>query len=168
MRPLVQEDFEVLYAVASDPNIWAMHPYRDRYKRDVFSGFFAEALASAGAFVIFDKADGALIGSTRFANYDAAANEIEIGWTFFACSHWRGGFNREVKAMMLNHIFPHVGTVVFQIGALNLRSRTAVERIGAKLANAYVREHQGQVHDYVLYRLTAADAKSGALALHLT
>lgn len=165
MRPLRTDDFEALYAVASDPEIWAMHPYRDRYKREVFEGFFAEAMASKGAFAIIDQADGNMIGSTRLANYGAAASEIEIGWTFFACSHWRGGYNREVKALMLGYIFQHVDTVVFQIGATNFRSRTAVERLGAKLTLEYGREHEGQMQDYVVYRLTAEDARSGVLAL---
>jgi RimJ/RimL family protein N-acetyltransferase len=167
LRPLRDDDFEALYAVAADPEIWAMHPFRDRYKRDVFEGFFAEAMASKGAFAIFDQADGHLIGSSRFANYSAAASEIEIGWTFFACSHWRGGYNREVKALMLNHIFPQVGTVVFQIGANNFRSRTAVERLGGKLAKEYAREYQGQWQDYVMYKLTADDARSGALGVQI-
>jgi RimJ/RimL family protein N-acetyltransferase len=165
LRPLATSDFQALYTVAADPDIWAMHPYRDRYKRDVFVGFFAEAIASQGAFAIIDQVTGAMIGSSRFANYDAEAGEIEIGWTFFACSHWRGGYNRETKLLMLRHIFPHVTTVVFQIGAHNLRSRTAVERLGGRLAREYVREYQGQKQDYVLYHLTAADARAGALAL---
>jgi N-acetyltransferase len=167
LRPLRDDDFEALYAVASDPEIWAMHPYRDRYKSEVFAGFFAEAMASKGAFAIIDRADDRVIGSTRFANFDAAASEIEIGWTFFACSHWRRGYNRAVKAMMLRHVFAHVRHVVFQIGATNVRSRTAVERLGGKLIRKYVREYRGSRQDYVLYRLTAEDAKAGALALDI-
>ena len=68
LRPLSEEDYQALYAVASDPEIWAMHPYRDRYKREVFDDFFAEALASNGAVAIIDQASGDMIGSTRFAN----------------------------------------------------------------------------------------------------
>ena len=167
LRPLRSDDLEPLFAVAADPEIWAMHPYRDRYKREVFEGFFAEAMASKGAFAIFDQADGNMIGSTRFANYDAVASEIEIGWTFFACSHWRGGYNREVKALMLGYVFQYVDTVVFQNGAKNYRSRTAVERLGGRLAKEYVREYQGQKQDYVMYKLTVDDARSGALRLQL-
>ena len=164
LRPLHYDDFEALYRVAADPEIWAMHPYRDRYKRDVFEIFFAEAMASKGAFAFIDQTDGAMIGSTRFANYSAEANEIEIGWTFYATSHWRNGTNREVKALMLRHIFPHVRTVVFQIGAANFRSRTAVERLGAKLTQEYDREYRGTTQSYVRYELTETDARNGALA----
>ncbi len=133
LRPLCEDDYDALFAVASDPEIWAMHPYSDRYKPEVFREFFDGALASKGAFAVIDQVDGKIIGSTRLANYVASAREIEIGWTFFATSHWRGGYNREVKALMLRYIFAHVDIVVFQIGATNFRSRTAVERLGGKL-----------------------------------
>ena len=93
--------------------------------------------------------------------------EIEIGWTFFATVYWRTGINREVKAIMLRHIFQFVRIVVFQVGATNFRSRTAVERLGGKLVNEHQREHGGRVHDYTTYHLTREDALSGALATSL-
>ena len=164
LRPVRDEDFEELYAVASDPAIWEMHPYRDRYKREVFEVFWADALTSGGCFVVIDKTRGQIVGSTRFANYSAADSEIEIGWTFLACAYWRGGFNRAVKALMLKHIFQYVDTVTFQIGSENYRSRTAVERIGAKPRREYQRDYYGQIHDYVEYKLSSHDAAAGALA----
>lgn len=167
LRPLLARDYDALYAVASDPEIWAMHPFRDRYKRDVFDGFFADAIASRGAFAILDKATNDVIGSTRFACYDPVTEEIEIGWTFFATVYWRTGTNREVKALMLRHIFQFVRIVVFQVGATNFRSRTAVERLGGKLVIEHQREHGGRVHDYTTYHLTREDALSGALAASL-
>lgn len=167
LRPLRADDFDALYAIASDPAIWSQHPYRDRYKHEVFTGFFDQAMASNGAFAIIDRATSEMIGSTRFSNYDAAASEIEIGWTFYATSYWRNGTNREVKALMLRHVFAHVEAVLFQIGAENHRSRIAVERLGGKLVREHQREHGGKVHDYVTYRLTATDAAEGALALRM-
>lgn len=40
--PLQQGDFEPLYEVASDPEVWKQHPNKDRYKREVFEVFFRE------------------------------------------------------------------------------------------------------------------------------
>ena len=40
LRPLQEQDFEALYTVASDPNIWEQHPNKDRWKKDVFKVFF--------------------------------------------------------------------------------------------------------------------------------
>jgi len=167
LRPLAPDDFNALYAVACDPDIWAMHPFRTRYKRDIFEAFFADAIESRGAFAIIDNASGEIIGSTRFAQYDADAGEIEIGWTFFAKAYWRTGTNRAVKALMLQYIFRFVPTVVFQIGATNFRSRSAVERLGARLVLEHKRHHDDQLHDYTTYHLTREDALSGALASQL-
>lgn len=167
LRPLLPRDYDALYAVASDPEIWAMHPFRDQYKREVFKAFFADAIASQGAFAILDRATNAIIGGTRFSAYDPTTEEIEIGWTFFATAYWRTGINREVKALMLRHIFQFVRIVVFQVGAHNLRSRTAVERLGGTLVREYKRHHGAEVYNYTTYHLTREGALSGALAASL-
>jgi N-acetyltransferase len=168
LRPLQPEDWDALYAVASDPEIWAMHPMPDRYLEPVFRDYFAEAMASGGAFAIVDQQSGVIIGSTLFAGHDPVQSEIEIGWTFYARSHWRTGHNREVKALMLRHIFAFVETVLFRIGATNLRSRAAVERLGARLISEYLLEYKGRQVPYVSYHLKVTDAAKGALALDLT
>ena len=131
LRPLRPDDWDELYAVASDPLIWEQHPVNDRYKEDVFRGFFQEALESGGAFVVVDAKDGQVIGSSRFHGYDEEKSEIEIGWTFLARSHWGGVYNREMKDLMLRHAFRFVKSVIFLIGPRNWRSQKAVEKIGA-------------------------------------
>ena len=133
LRPLQRDDFDVLYAVASDPLIWEQHPQRERYKPEVFRIFFDEGIACGGALIAVDAADGRVIGSSRYNGYDSGRSEIEIGWTFLARSHWGGPYNREMKRLMLDHAFQFVETVVFKIGVQNWRSRRAVEKIGAVL-----------------------------------
>ena len=131
LRPLREEDFDDLYAVARDPLIWAQHPENDRYQLPVFQKFFLDALASGGALIASDAATGAVIGSSRFHGYDEAASEIEIGWTFLARSHWGGRYNGEMKRLMLAHAFRFVDRVVFLVGPDNIRSQRALEKIGA-------------------------------------
>jgi RimJ/RimL family protein N-acetyltransferase len=131
LRPLRPDDFDALYAVARDPLIWEQHPASDRWQEPVFRRFFADALASGGALVALDRRDGAVVGSSRYYGYDPQAREVEIGWTFLARSHWGGHFNHEMKRLMLDHAFGFVDTVLFYVGVNNLRSQTAVERIGA-------------------------------------
>lgn len=130
LRPLRPSDFDALYAVAQDPLIWEQHPANDRYKEDVFREFFQGALDSGGAFVALDRRSGAVIGSSRYAEYDEAESVIEIGWTFLAREYWGGTFNGEMKRLMLDHAFRFVESVVFLIGPQNMRSRKAVEKIG--------------------------------------
>ena len=130
LRPLRQDDFPALYAVASDPLIWELHPSPDRYKPDVFKEFFREAMESGGALIALDARDGQVIGSSRFHGYDEEKSEIEIGWTFLARSHWGGMYNKAMKQLMLRHAFRFVQSVVFMVGPENWRSQKALEKIG--------------------------------------
>ena len=130
LRPLRPEDWDDLFAVASDRLIWEQHPESDRYREDVFKAFFREALECGGAFVIIDKKTQQIIGSTRFHGYDPQKSEIEIGWTFLARNYWGGRYNRELKDLMLAHAFKFVENVVFLVGENNVRSQKATERIG--------------------------------------
>ena len=131
LRPLTPADWQDLFAVASDPLIWEQHPESDRYKEDVFKIFFSDALESGGAFVIIDKKNEQIIGSTRFFGYDPEKSEIEIGWTFLARKYWGGRYNRELKQLMLDHAFKFVENVIFYVGENNIRSQKATEKIGA-------------------------------------
>lgn len=131
LRPLQRDDFDALFAVASDPLIWAQHPERNRYEKAVFQQFFDSGMACGGALAAIDRRTGTIIGSSRYFGFDPVAREVEIGWTFLARSYWGGRYNGEMKSLMLAHAFRFVERVVFLIGPDNLRSQRAVERIGA-------------------------------------
>ena len=152
LRPLREDDFPALFAVASDRLIWEQHPNWDRYKEEVFRDFFRVAMESKGALVAIDNADGQIIGSSRYFGYDREKNEVEIGWTFLARKYWGGVYNGEMKKLMLEHAFEHVDTVVFIIGETNLRSRRAVEKIGGVAAGTRPNE-SGE--ERVVYQLTS-------------
>jgi RimJ/RimL family protein N-acetyltransferase len=130
LRPLRADDFPALFAVASDPLIWAQHPDSDRYKESVFRRFFSDALDSGGALVAVDRSTGKIIGSSRYHGYDPEQNVVEIGWTFLARDCWGGRTNGEMKQLMLEHAFQRVERVIFRIGPRNIRSQRAVEKIG--------------------------------------
>ena len=68
LRPLAQEDFDPLFAAASDPLIWIQHPESDRYKREIFQTYFDSAMESKGAFAIIESNSGRIIGSSRYCN----------------------------------------------------------------------------------------------------
>ena len=82
--PLLEKDFDDLYAVASDPEIWEQHPNKDRWRLEQFKNFFEGAIQSKGAFKVVDKISGKTIGSTRFYDYNKDDNSILIGHTFYA------------------------------------------------------------------------------------
>lgn len=129
--PLQPDDFETLYAVASDPLVWEQHPNKLRYQHEVFQNFFEGALQSQGAFLIRETATGETVGSSRFYDYDPKGNSILIGYTFIGRKFWGNGYNKALKKLMLEHAFRFVDTVYFHIGAQNFRSQKAIEKIGA-------------------------------------
>ena len=123
LQPLRADDWDALYAVASDPLIWELHPAHDRWQEPVFHAYFANALAHGGAVAVIDRASGAMVGSSRWQGHDPAeGGSVEIGWTFLARSLWGGSVNRELKRLMLAHAFEAVTRVDFRVGASNLRS----------------------------------------------
>src|SRR5919107_2916933 len=130
LRPLDPADHDSLYAVAADPLIWEQHPDKSRSQPAGFKVFFQQAMDSGGALLALETTSGRVIGSSRYHGYDEAADEVEIGWTFLARSHWGGRYNREMKRLMLEHAFKYVDRVVLHVGPNNVRSRRAVEKIG--------------------------------------
>lgn len=133
LRPLLPSDWDALYAAASDPLVWALHPEPTRHQADVFRNYFDGALESHGALVVEDVATGSVIGSSRFTSHREESRSVEIGYTFLVCTHWGGATNRDLKTLMLSHAFTLVDTVWFVVGEKNWRSRRAMEKIGGTL-----------------------------------
>ncbi|MEG3181703.1 GNAT family N-acetyltransferase [Sphingomonas sp. LT1P40] len=157
LRPTAPEDWDELFAVASDPLIWEVHPAKDRWQESIFRAYFDDALASGGGLTIIDKATGAVIGASRYAFPDAVRDEVEIGWTFLARPYWGGVYNRELKTLMLDHIHRFVGGAVFVVGQNNHRSRRAMEKIGGVLQTGRVERGNGQLlPDHVYYVIRRA------------
>lgn len=162
LRPLVRSDFEALYLAASDRLIWEQHPQSDRYRREIFQDFFDGAIESRGAFAIVDRKSGEIIGSSRFYDLDEMAREVQIGWTFLGRNFWGGGYNRELKTLMLEHAFRFVDRVLFTVGESNFRSQKALEKIGAVLIRTVqLPEPDGTLKSNVVFAITAPDWSTG-------
>lgn len=168
LRPLVAEDWEALFSVASDRALWAGHPAHDRWQEPVFRTYFTNALANGGALAVIDKSTGQIIGASQFYDYqedeDGRGPSVEIGFTFLARSHWGGATNREMKRLMLAHALAQVNYVRFRIGETNLRSRTAMERIGGRLTDRRQEEIKaGKPSINVYYEIDRAGFAAGPL-----
>lgn len=133
VQPLEPADLEPLFSVASDPLIWEQHPSKERAEREGFEAWFRTALDSGGALLVTDRADGRVIGSSRYWRFRPEPREVEIGWTFLARSHWGGQSNSDLKRLMIGHAFESgvIDTIVFRVHSLNNRSLRAVEKLGA-------------------------------------
>jgi RimJ/RimL family protein N-acetyltransferase len=137
----------------------------------------ALALRDAGAalpFATVRLADGRVVGSTRFFNLEywawpagarappAAPDAVEIGWTWLAAYAQRTAVNTEAKLLMLGHAFQRwqVQRVNLRTDARNVRSRTAIERLGASLdgiLRAHMPAADGGIRDTASYSLLAGE-----------
>ncbi|MCW1430841.1 GNAT family N-acetyltransferase [Novosphingobium sp. JCM 18896] len=166
LRPLRPDDWSTLYAVASDPLIWEVHPQHDRWQEPVFRKFFDQALAGGGAVAVIDKSTQTIVGSSRWEGFDPAqGGSVEIGWTFLARSHWSGAYNPELKRLMLAHALRFVARVLFRVGENNGRSRRAMEKIGGRLTDesSMVETASGLVR-HVVYEIDRESFARGPLS----
>lgn len=160
--PLRAADFDALYAIASDPQIWVQHPNPTRYQRPVFENYFAGALASGGALLIRRTEDQALIGCTRYYELDLAQRKVKIGYTFLTCASWGGGYNAACKALMLGHALQSVDRVLFEVGQCNVRSQVAMTRLGARRVGVAAVAYHGEASaPNVIFEIAREDWRGG-------
>lgn len=129
---LKAEDFDELYLAASDPEVWANHPNKNRYQLSEFTNFFKGAMESGGAYAVRDKASGRVIGSTRFYDLNKNEKSVLIGYTFYAKEFWGKNYNLSLKRMMIEYAFFFLDKIIFHIGAVNVPSQNSIVKLGAK------------------------------------
>ncbi len=144
LQPLQMIDFEALYKTASDPLIWEQHPNKNRYQREAFQNYFEGAIQSGGALMAIDKQTNEIAGCSRFYDYNEAEQSVFIGYTFLARKFWGKQYNPAMKNLMINHAFQFVNTVLFHIGAENIRSQIAISRVGATKRREVIVAYYGE------------------------
>jgi RimJ/RimL family protein N-acetyltransferase len=162
LEPLTIEHVPALARVGLDPSIWNWIPTPlpdiDAMRAWVALGLDEQRRGLALPFAIVDAPTGEVIGSTRFANIDAANRRLEIGWTWLAVSHQRSAANTNAKRLLLGHAFDALGAmrVELKTDALNEKSRNAILRIGATQEGIF-RKHlitaSGRVRDTVYFSI---------------
>ena len=123
------------------------------------------SLQSAGSmlpFAIVDKRNGQAVGMTTYMNIDASNKRLEIGSTWYRKAAQRGPLNTECKLLLLQHAFEKLDCIAveFRTHFVNMQSRRAIERLGAKL-DGILRSHMimanGTVRDTAVYSIISAE-----------
>jgi len=121
-------------------------------------------LMAAGSmlpFAILDAA-GKAVGMTTYMNIDAANRRVEIGSTWYRKSVQRSPLNTECKLMLLTHAFEALDCIAveFRTHFVNVQSRRAIERLGAKL-DGVLRSHMimanGSLRDTACYSIISGE-----------
>jgi RimJ/RimL family protein N-acetyltransferase len=164
LRPLQRSDRDKLLAAFSDGLEGAFTTFVPSHETidDWFEQLERERSAGrAIPFCVLDAA-GDVAGTTRFMRMSSAHRRLEIGGTLYARRVQRTGLNTEAKLMLLEHAFEKLGCNVVQLRTdwLNHQSRSAIERLGAKL-DGILRGHlimpDGHVRDTVVYSVVASE-----------
>jgi N-acetyltransferase len=166
LEPLTDHHTPVLAEIGAVPELWLYTMNRiagiadaEAYVRAALEG---AAQGTVLPFVTVLQADDRVIGSTRFANYDADSQRVEIGWTWIVPGLQRSGANVEAKLLMLTHAFEWLGCnrVEFKTDVLNQKSRNALLGIGAR-EEGVLREHcliwNGRKRDTIYYSVLASE-----------
>lgn len=166
LEPLAEAHLPDLVKNANDPALWeftfqsnpfATHAQAERWLR--------EALDSGDhvPFAIVDVASGEAIGSTRYLDVQPQHRKLEIGWTFVARKYWRTHVNTHCKLLLMQYAFEEWNAVRVQLKgeAINLRSRSAMQRIGATfegtLRNFRIHPVSGELRDVSFYSVIASE-----------
>jgi len=154
LRPLKREDFDGLFAAAGHPEVWASHPAKDRYKRDVFEKYFEFLLGTGSTLVAIERTSNKIIGCSRYYTAPDQPDSISIGFTFLNNAYWGGSFNFEMKRLMLDHAFKSYPEVWLHIAPDNIRSQKATAKLGAEHVYDTVLNLSGTPSPAMCFRLT--------------
>jgi RimJ/RimL family protein N-acetyltransferase len=166
LEPMGREHAGALAEAARDGELWRLW-YTSVPVPEAMGAYVETALAireekGAMPFVVRERASGAVVGSTRMFNVEAAHRRLEIGHTWYAKRVQRTGVNTECKLMLLTHAFEALACIAveFRTSTFNLPSQRAIERLGAK-RDGVLRNHMilpdGTLRDTVVYSVIAPE-----------
>lgn len=166
LEPLSMDHVTALQAAAVDGELWKLWYTSVPSPADT-AGYVDSALADqahgvALPFTVRRRADGAIVGSTRYCHVDERNRRVEIGYTWYAASAQRSAVNTECKFLLLRHAFETLGCIAveFRTHWMNQRSRAAIARLGAK-QDGVLRNHQrladGSLRDTVVFSIIESE-----------
>lgn len=166
LEPLVEAHLAELKSAAADGELWNLWftsvPTPNEAAANIAFRLSERERGTMMPFVVRRVADNRIVGATTFCNIAPATRRVEIGYTWYSQSVQRTAINTEVKLMMLQHAFEQLNcmAVEFRTHHMNLKSRAAIERLGAKL-DGVLRSHgidrQGDIRDTYVYSIIAAE-----------
>jgi N-acetyltransferase len=160
--PMEMKQLDDLWNAAQAQEIWEFTSSKIKSKEDMKQTIeAATAERERGVqipFVVVDQESGRIIGSSRYLDLSISHKSLEIGWTWHHPDFWRTRVNTETKFLMLQYAFEEMdmNRVQFCTDSRNIRSQTAISRLGAK-KEGVLRKHRiiadGYVRDTVVFSI---------------
>jgi RimJ/RimL family protein N-acetyltransferase len=166
LAPLARGHHDELVEAVNDGELWQLWytsvPSPEAMDKEIERRLRLQAKGEMLPFTVFTNSGNKAAGMTTYMNVDAANRRLEIGSTWYRGSVQRTGLNSECKLLLLQHAFETLDCIAveFRTHFFNRQSRTAIERLGAKL-DGILRSHQlttdGTLRDTCVYSIIAAE-----------
>jgi RimJ/RimL family protein N-acetyltransferase len=163
LAPLRPEHAPALAEAVKDGELWKLWFTTVAAPEDMAADVERRlALENSTPFAVVEIASGEPVGLTAYLNTDQRNRRLEIGSTWYRRRVQRTAINTECKRMLLAHAFETLDclAVEFRTHYFNRNSRSAIERLGAKLdgvLRSHVRMPDGSLRDTCVYSITAAE-----------
>ena len=155
-----------LYDAGRDPAIFQFWSVPMKTRED-FHEFVRVALANRDKlgdvpWVVFDKEQKRIVGSTRLFDVQPHNRNAEIGHTWYDSAVWRTKVNTECKYLILKQCFEEWDLLRVQLKTCsrNVRSQEAMARLGATregVLRDHVIIHDGYVRSSVYFSILARE-----------
>ena len=166
LEPMSREHERDLAEAAQDGKLWELWftsvPAPGETARYIDTALQGQADGHMVPWVVREAASAKIVGSTRYHDIIAAADRVEIGYTWYARRFQRSHVNTACKLLLLAHGFEALKcrVVGLRTDNFNLASQRAIEALGAK-KDGVIRNHwprrDGTVRDTVMYSVLAAE-----------
>lgn len=166
LEPLGHAHLAGLEQAAADGELWNLKvthiPAPGGMAGYIDKALAMQATGTALPFAVRDRRDGAIVGSTRYYDFNADVPRVLIGYTWYAASRQRSHVNSACKLLLIDHAFTALGcaAVGWETDILNTRSQRAIERLGAQrdgVLRQHKRRHDGTIRDSVEYSIIASE-----------
>src|SRR4051812_29046681 len=166
LEPLAAHHADGLTAAAHDGRLWELWftavPAPEQVQAYIETALAGQSAGHMLPWAVRESRSGEIVGSTRYHDVVAAADRVEIGYTWYAARWQRSHVNTACKLLLLGHAFETAGCAVvgFRTDNFNFKSQRAIESLGAK-KDGVIRHHQarrdGSVRDSVMYSILSAE-----------
>lgn len=164
LEPLTGGHHDGLAAAASDGRLWELFftsvPEPRQVQAYVESALKEQQQGTMLPWAVRDLKSAEIVGSTRYHDIIAAADRVEIGYTWYAQRCQRTHVNTACKLLLFEYGFERLGCKVIGLRTdnFNFRSQRAIEALGAK-KDGVIRHHwprrDGSIRDTVMYSVLA-------------
>jgi RimJ/RimL family protein N-acetyltransferase len=166
LEPLSREHEAGLKAAAQDGRLWELFftsvPEPENAGKYIEDALKGQEKGDMLPWAVRELKSNAIVGSTRYHDIIAAADRVEIGYTWYAARWQRSHVNTACKLLLFSHAFEKVGCKVVGLRTdnFNFRSQRAIEALGAK-KDGVLRHHwprrDGSIRDTVMYSVLLAE-----------